>query len=168
MSKAVYSGSFNPLTCGHWDIITQACGIFDKLYVVIAQNADKDNNHTSIEAMAKDVSELGDVVIHQLMPNELLVDMARNLKADYLVRGLRGVKDFMAEMEMGDINAHLSNIGDIHYFEINTVMLMSAPQNRYISSSLIRGLPKTEDWEIIIKKFLPEHSAKEFIERNKK
>lgn len=166
MSKAVYGGTFDPFHVGHWDIIAQAANIFDELHIVLAHNADKNGSHTSIEAINSDINGLGNISLHQLTPNELIVDFARNIMADCLVRGVRGVKDFMAEMEMGDINSHLSGIDG--YSELNTVMLVSAPQNRHISSTMIRGLPKTENWELIIKEFLPEHSAKEFIERNRK
>lgn len=164
MSKAIYCGSFAPFHLGHCDILFRASAFFNELYVVIAQNANKSNSHTSVEVIQKDLRgyTVDNVRVVELPANKLLVDFAMDLGVETFIRGVRGIKDFTSEFEMADINVNLS-----HEF-CKTVFLASGLNYRHISSSLIRGIPKCERWKEIIEEFMPEHSAKEFIERNSK
>lgn len=161
---AVYAGSFNPLTNGHLDIIYKASTVFDKLYVVIAQNANKPNSHTSVEAIKADLKSytVCNTEVVELPPNLMLVELAERLNATFLVRGLRGSKDFDSEFEMADINSDLSRDN------IETIFFISDPIYRSTSSSLVRSLVGLNGWEETLEGYVPEHALEEFIKRNKK
>lgn len=165
MNRAIYGGSFNPWHCGHQEIAYKASTIFDELYVVVARNADKPNSHTSLASIRSDLKAhtVCDVRVVELPPDTLLVDFARDLDVKFLVRGVRGAKDFASELEMADINLALA---DEDTWELQTVFLPADPPNRHISSSLIRSLVGMAGWVDRAKSMMPKHSAEEFIARN--
>lgn len=172
MSKAMYAITGNPFHLGHYDIACQAALIFDQVYILLAHNANKEFGHTSKEAIEKDLEECGDITIVEIplidSSTALTVDFAQNYNVDCLIRGVRGVKDFMAETEMSDINEDLSLLGG-NSFGIKTVFLLGGLPFRHISSSLIRNLPRNNpNWLAAIREYMPKHSAEEFIARNSK
>lgn len=172
MTRAMYAMTGNPFHFGHYDIACQAALIFDQVYVLLAHNADKGFGHTSKEAIEKDLEGCGDITVVEIPLIEstpaLTVDFAQDYDIDCLIRGVRGVKDFMAETEMADINEDLSLLGG-HSFGLKTVFLLGGLQFRHISSSLIRGLPRNNpNWPAAIQEYMPKHSAEEFIARNSK
>lgn len=132
-NKALYSGSFDPMTNGHLDIIERASKMFDELIVGVIVNPNKNALFTKEERVAM----IEEVTAH--LPN-VKVDCFRGLLADYVnengfdavVRGLRATTDFEYEIQMAQMNARLFNDG------IESVFLMTSPRYSFISSSMIK------------------------------
>ena len=143
----LFTGSFDPITNGHLDLIERASKLFDRLYVGIFYNPHK-NGFLSIESRLKTVEK---AVAHlenvQVIAShdELVVDVARKLGVHVLVRGLRNVADLQYEASFDFYNHQLAG-------EIETVYLHSRPEHVYISSSAVRELLKFDQ---DISKYLP-------------
>ena len=143
----LFTGSFDPMTNGHLDLIERASKLFDKLYVGIFYNPHK-NGFLSIESRLKTVEK---AVAHlenvQVIAShdELVVDVARKLGVHVLVRGLRNAADLQYEASFDFYNHQLAG-------EIETVYLHSRPEHVYISSSAVRELLKFEQ---DISKYVP-------------
>ncbi len=137
MKKAVVPGTFDPITLGHIDIITRAAQIFDEVVVGVATSAGKGPKGPlfTLEervAMAREsTAHLPNVEVEPF--NELLVVFARRVGASALVKGLRAITDFEYEFQMTAMNYQIDQ-------EIETVFIMSTPQNMYLSSSIVREL----------------------------
>ena len=131
--KALYAGSFDPVTNGHLNIIERAAKMFDSLTVAIAVNPNK----TGLFSVDERAEILREVTKH--IPN-VKVDKFSGLAADYVnengfiayIRGLRAVNDFENEIQMAQMNDILFTGGT------QTVLLMTDPKNSFISSSLIK------------------------------
>jgi pantetheine-phosphate adenylyltransferase len=135
-TKAIYPGTFDPVTNGHLDIIKRACKIFDKIIVAVADNKDKNTMFdlkTRVEMMKKATKELKKVEVKSF--NSLLVDFAKREECKIIIRGLRAVSDFEYELQMGYANKSLDN-------EIDTIYLMPNLENAFISSSVVRSILK--------------------------
>ncbi|MEJ5230414.1 MAG: pantetheine-phosphate adenylyltransferase [Pseudothermotoga sp.] len=130
--RAVYPGSFDPITYGHLDIINRALKIFDELWVVVMVNPRKKPIFSAEERM-KMISELvaSDGKVHVDYHEGLLVDYLRKNQIRVVIRGLRAVTDFQYELEMAIANKHLC-----HEFE--TVFLMTDERFSFLSSGLVR------------------------------
>ena len=135
MSRAVVPGTFDPITRGHIDIITRAAQLFDEVIVGVAESAGKGPkgplfSHDERVALAREsLADLGNVSV---MPfSDLLVRFARSVGADTVVKGLRAITDFEYEFQMAALNYQIDQ-------EIETVFIMSAPGNMYLSSSVVR------------------------------
>ena len=143
----LFTGSFDPMTNGHMDLIERASKLFDKLYVGIFYNPHK-NGFLPIEGRLKTVEK---AVAHlknvQVISShdELVVDVARKLGVEVLVRGLRNATDLQYEASFDFYNHQLAG-------EIETVYLHSRPEHVYISSSAVRELLKFEQ---DISKYVP-------------
>jgi pantetheine-phosphate adenylyltransferase len=135
-TKAIYPGTFDPVTNGHIDIIKRACKIFDKIIVAVADNKDK-NTMFSLEKrvkfMKKATAKFEKVEVKSF--SSLLVDFAKEEKAKIIIRGLRAVSDFEYELQMGYANKSLDK-------EIDTIYLMPNLENAFISSSVVRSILK--------------------------
>jgi len=132
MAKALYSGSFDPITLGHLDMIARARLICEHLYVGIGANARKTNRLFSFEEtkqiLEQECAHYPDVEI--ILIEGLIADFAPTLEVDFLIRGLRPSEDLGGEMQMAHANLKLG--------QIETLFLMS--QQPHISSTLIREL----------------------------
>lgn len=132
MSKAIYPGSFDPVTYGHLDIIRRASEIVDELVVGVLVNKAK-NPMFSIEERVEMLRQLTDDCPNvRIMSFEgLLVDFAREQKANVIVRGLRAVTDFEYELQMAQTN---------HIMEpqIDTIFLTTSLEYSYLSSSIVK------------------------------
>ena len=131
--KALYAGSFDPVTNGHLNIIERAAGIFDSLTVVIAVNANKKylfSIDERLEIMRKATEHLPNVKVDTF--SGLLADYVNEHGFDIYVRGLRATTDFENELQMAQMNARLFSRGT------ETLFLMTDPQYSFISSSLIK------------------------------
>ena len=136
MKKAIYPGTFDPVTNGHIDIIKRACKIFDKIIVAVADNKDKNTMfdlNKRVEMMKKATQKFPKVEVKSF--NTLLVEFAKKEKANIIIRGLRAVSDFEYELQMGYANKSL-------YSEIDTIYLMPNLDNAFISSSVVRSILK--------------------------
>ncbi|WP_294402159.1 pantetheine-phosphate adenylyltransferase [uncultured Clostridium sp.] len=136
MSVAVYPGSFDPITNGHLDIIKRGAKIFDKIIVGVLMNVDKkhlfeiDERVRLIKRVTYDMKNVEVVSF-----NGLLVDLLKEYNADILLKGLRNSTDFEYELQMAYINKELDS-------NIETICMMSSPENLHISSSCVRQIAK--------------------------
>ena len=134
MKIAVYPGSFDPVTNGHLDIVKRAAKIFDKVYVAIIVNPEKDpyfdieEREIMLKAAVKGIKKAKVEIFHGL-----LVDYAKAKKADAIVRGLRAVSDFDYEFQMALTNLRMCP-------EIETVFIMTDYKYSYLSSSLVKQI----------------------------
>jgi len=132
--RAVYPGSFDPITNGHLDIIRRAVTIFDHVVVAVAYNQDKQSGlftpaerEDMIRAVTSDLD--GNMSIDSF--HGLLVDYVRNAGASTIIRGLRAVADFDYEFQMALMNRHLAA-------DVETVFLMADEAHFYTSSRLVK------------------------------
>lgn len=132
MKKAIYPGSFDPLTLGHVDIIRRASQIVDELVVGVLNNSAK-NSLFSLEervSMIKEMTEsMPNVTVASF--NGLLVDYMKEINATIIVRGLRAVTDFEYELQIAQTN-HVENP------EVETIFLTTSLQYSYLSSTIVK------------------------------
>ncbi len=136
IKRALYPGTFDPITNGHYDIIKRAVNLFDEVIVAVAESRDKKPMFTLDEriVMAKEaIKDLEDVTVVGF--DNLTVDLCHTHDATILIRGLRAVSDFEYELQLGYLNRSLDNT-------IETVYLMPNLQHAFISSSIVRNLLK--------------------------
>ncbi|MFH1655863.1 MAG: pantetheine-phosphate adenylyltransferase [Candidatus Omnitrophota bacterium] len=130
--KAVYPGSFDPITYGHIDLIRRALGIFEEVVVAVAHNSDKKPTFSVKErvAMIKDaVKDLDNVTVEDF--DILVVDYARKKNVNVIIRGLRMISDFEYEFQMALTNRRLAS-------DIETIFLMPSEQYSFLSSRLLK------------------------------
>jgi pantetheine-phosphate adenylyltransferase len=131
---AAYSGTFDPITLGHHDIIVRAARMFGQLIVAVGSNVAKSPKFTLDERVALiDESIAGLVNVAVIGFSGLVVDFAREHGVSVLVRGVRTVGDVDYEKQMAVMNRSL-------YPDLDTVMLAPAPEYAHLSSSLVREL----------------------------
>jgi pantetheine-phosphate adenylyltransferase len=129
---AIYPGSFDPITNGHVDIIMRGAKIFDRIIVAILRNQEKQPLFSVEERMQMGREVFADEKTVEVKSfGGLLVDFARQERAQVIVRGLRAISDFEYEFQMALMNRRLAP-------EIETVFMMPAESYTYISSRLIR------------------------------
>jgi pantetheine-phosphate adenylyltransferase len=134
LRKAIYPGTFDPVTNGHIDIIRRACHMFDEIIVAVAESQAKkpmfslEQRIEMIEAATKDFPKIKVIGFESL-----LVDLSDKLDANIIVRGLRAVSDFEYELQMGYANASLKK-------ELETVYLMPSLEHAFVSSSVVRSI----------------------------
>jgi len=134
MKKALYPGTFDPITNGHLDIIKRATHIFDEVIVAVADSKAKKPMFSLDERlnMAKEVTkDMPSVKVVSF--DNLLVDFAKSLDVKFIVRGLRAVSDFEYELQMGYANSSLDP-------NLETIYLMPTLENAFISSSIVRAI----------------------------
>jgi len=132
--RAIYPGSFDPVTFGHLDLIQRALSLFDEVLVVIAVNTDKSNLFSieeRIEMMRRALKGVKRVKVESF--KGLTVDFAKKNKANVLIRGLRAISDFDYEFQMALTNRKLAR-------KIDTVFLMPSESYFYVSSRLIKEI----------------------------
>ena len=158
MTRAIYPGSFDPVTLGHLDIIKRASKIFDELIVGVLNN----NSKSPLFSVEKRVKMLNDVV--KDLPNVkvmsfegLLVDFARKVDAQIIVRGLRAVTDFEYELQMSQTNTVLNENVDTIFFTISL-------EYAYLSSSTVR---EAAYFGADISKFVPESVVQQVYDKFK-
>ena len=154
MKRAVYAGSFDPLTNGHLWMIEQGIALFDELIVAVGINPDKKYTFTLEERL--DVIQ--DVIIQYVLhrdsilitsfENEFLVNYASSRKAEYILRGIRSVEDYEFERGLRHINNDLKPT-------ISTVFLIPPREISEVSSSLVKGLIGPNGWQEVVKKYVP-------------
>jgi len=133
MTAALCPGSFDPPTNGHVDVVERAIAIFDRVVVAVVSNPSKEPMFTASERMAMLTEAFDDrVEIHTF--DGLLVDFARSVGVDVVVKGLRAVSDFDYELQMAQMNRSLAGV--------ETVFLPTNPEWSYLSSSLVREVAR--------------------------
>ncbi len=134
MRKAIYPGTFDPVTSGHIDILGEAAKLFDGVTVAVGRNVGKVplfSPDERVEMLRDAVRERGWKNVEVGSFDGLTVDFAREVGADYIVRGLRAVTDFEAEFALVLGNEQLAP-------SIKTVFVMPSQNHIYLSSSIVR------------------------------
>jgi pantetheine-phosphate adenylyltransferase len=131
--KALFSGTFDPFTIGHYALVKRALCIADEIIIAIGINSNK-KTLFSLEERMKNIKNIyaKEKRVKIKSYNTLTIDFAKKLKVDFILRGIRNISDFEYEKNMADINSKLSGI--------ETVFLFSEPEYGYVSSSLVREL----------------------------
>lgn len=132
MAKAIYPGSFDPITLGHIDIIRRIHPLFDELVVVVA-NSERKQYWFSLEERAEfireNIKDLKDVKIEQV--SGLITDYAEQAKANVIVRGLRQISDFEYEFAMANINKKLKDT-------VETMIVFTRPEYSFVASHMVK------------------------------
>ena len=133
--QAVYAGSFDPPTLGHLDIIRRVAPLFDKVHLVIAKNSRKQSwlkVEERVELMKAAIADAGLSAQCEVVSHEgLVVDYCKQMNVPILIRGLRAMSDFEAELQMASMNRKLGP-------EIETLALMTHEKYHFVSSTLVR------------------------------
>ncbi len=130
--RAVYPGTFDPVTNGHLDLIRRSSALFDDVVVAILRNTEKTpffSTEERVEMLESVVRELSNVSVTTF--EGLLVDFAEQIKASVIVRGIRAVSDYEYELQMALMNRRLSS-------RVETVFMMPADTYSYLSSRLVK------------------------------
>ena len=132
---ALYPGSFDPITCGHVDIVKRGLNIFDRITIAVARNIRKQPIFTYEERVSMIRETFQDETRVDVLPLEegLLVDFAQKQGTYSVLRGLRAMSDFEYEFQMASMNRRLSEAVDY-------VFLMTSEEHFFISSSLVRDV----------------------------
>ena len=131
---AVYPGSFDPITCGHLDIIKRSCKLFDKVIVAVLNNSSKSPLFTvdeRVELINKCIGNLPNCEVQSF--SGLLVDFVKESGAHTVIRGLRAISDFEYEFQMALLNKKLSP-------DVETVFMVTNLNCLYISSSVVKEI----------------------------
>ena len=138
MKRAIYPGSFDPVTLGHLNIIKRAAAIFDELIVLVCVNSSKSsgmfNSEERVELLKKVTESIPNVKV-DLCVGELVADYAKRHRAKVLVKGLRAVSDYESEIQLAMVNAKL-------YSKLDTVFLHSSPKYAYLSSTVVKEMAR--------------------------
>ena len=136
----IYPGTFDPLTNGHLNIIVRSLKIVDKLIIAVADNPNKKpllSINERINIIKNDINshDFNEKIIEIHSVKGLLTDFAKSFNACFIIRGLRAVSDFEYEFQMTGMNFKLNP-------DIETIFLMSADNNSFISSNLVKEVHK--------------------------
>ena len=137
MKKAVFPGSFDPITLGHVDLIYRGLEIFDEIIIAIGVNADK-KQLFSLEDKIQQIKNtfINEPKIKVASYKGLTIDFCKSVNSKYILRGLRNSSDFNYEQSIAQTNSSLSSI--------ESVFLISSPQLAHISSTIVRDIIKNE------------------------
>ncbi|MEQ9889288.1 pantetheine-phosphate adenylyltransferase [Pectobacterium zantedeschiae] len=155
-TKAIYPGTFDPLTNGHLDLLTRASRMFDHVVLAIAASPSKKTLFTLDErvALANDATQhLSNVEVVGF--SDLMAHFAQQQKANILVRGLRAVADFEYELQLAKMNHHLMPT-------LESVFLMPSEEWSFISSSLVKEVARHGG---DVSHFLPTSTLKALIDK---
>lgn len=134
--SAIYSGTFDPITIGHMDIVRRASNIFDEVIIAVAKSESKNpmfSHEKRLEfakAATKDIEG-----VRVIGFDTLLVDLATKLNINTIIRGLRAVSDFEYELQMGYANSSINK-------NIETLYLMPTLENAFVSATIVREIIK--------------------------
>lgn len=145
MKIGVFTGSFDPFTIGHDDIVKRALPLFDQIVIGIGVNERKQYRQTKeerVSAIAKVYAYEPKIVVKAY--SDLTVDFAKRENASYIIKGIRSIKDFEYEREQAEINRMIGGV--------ETLLLYADPKLASISSSMVREL---EHFGRNINEFLP-------------
>lgn len=150
MQTAVYAGSFDPPTNGHLWMISQGLALFDRLVVAIGQNPSKNyvfSTEERIDLLRSSIPSCERLTITHF-DNRYLVDYAKEVGAEFILRGIRSPGDYEYERVMRHINSDMAP-------DINTVFLMPPREMAELSSSMVMGMVGPEDWGKTVRRYVP-------------
>lgn len=133
MKTALFPGSFDPFTKGHYDIVMRGLNIFDQVIVSIGHNSKKNKRYFEVDWMVSKINEAfkGEERVSVIVYDELTAQLAKKYDAQFLLRGLRNTTDFEYENGISQVNRYLNA-------KLETVFLITSPELAPISSSIIR------------------------------
>ena len=144
MRKAIFPGSFDPITLGHVDIITRSIPLFDEIVIAIGVNADKKymfNLEQRKQFIEKTFVNFPSISV--ITYSGLTIDLCKKEKANFILRGLRNPADFEFEKAIAHTNRKLSNI--------ETIFLLTAADTSFISSSIVRDVIRNKgDFSVLV------------------
>jgi len=136
LTVALYPGSFDPIHNGHVEIVETASRLFDRVVVAAMRNPQKGEPLFSLDEreslIGESLGHLDNVTV--TMFSSLVVDLARDVSADFIVKGLRAVSDFESELQMAQMNKNISGV--------DTLFIPSASGNSFLASKLIREVAR--------------------------
>ncbi len=144
MKRAVFPGSFDPITLGHYDIIRRSLHLFDEIVVAIGINAEK-KYMFSLEVRKQFIEDAfkGEHKVKVITYEGLTIDLCKKIEANFILRGLRNPADFEFEKAIAHTNRKLS--------KIETVFLLTASNTSYISSSIVRDVIRNNgDYTVLV------------------
>jgi pantetheine-phosphate adenylyltransferase len=161
VKRALCPGTFDPMTNGHLDIIERASGIFDEVIVAVAVSPDKGGGplftvDERVAFLREATSHLPCVSVRPF--DSLLVDLARELGATAIVKGLRAVTDFEREFQMAQLNYRLDRA-------VETMFIVSIPDYMYLSSSAVKEIA---GFGGSVQGLVPDHVNEQLMERFRK
>tara|TARA_B100000768_G_C11263669_1_gene369982 strand:+ start:1133 stop:1585 length:453 start_codon:yes stop_codon:yes gene_type:complete len=137
MKKAIFPGSFDPITLGHVDIINRGVTLFDEVIIAIGENSSKDYMFSLDERIAFIRRAFKDNPKVRVMSySGLTIEFCKEIGVDFILRGLRNPADFEFEKAIAHTNRHLSTL--------ETVFLLTSAQTSFISSSIVREIIRFE------------------------
>ena len=155
-TRAIYPGTFDPITCGHIDILERASKMFDHILLAIANSSRKNPMFTLDErvALAKDVcAHIPNVEVTGF--SELMANFAKKQNANVLIRGVRSVADFEYEWQLANMNRHFAQ-------DLESVFLLPSQNLSFVSSSLIKDVA-LHDGDVSA--FLPKSVAQAMMQK---
>jgi pantetheine-phosphate adenylyltransferase len=136
LTRVLYPGSFDPFHNGHRELVETAAYLFDEVVVATMRNPQKGESLFSLEErediISESVAHLENVTVMHF--SKLVVDVAREIRADFIIKGLRGTTDFDSEMTQAQVNLAVSGV--------HTLFLPSASANSYIASKYVRDIAR--------------------------
>ncbi|MEZ4791983.1 MAG: pantetheine-phosphate adenylyltransferase [Gelidibacter sp.] len=144
MKRALFPGSFDPITLGHYDIIKRGIHLFDEVVVAIGINADK-KYMFSLEERQRFIEDAfkGEPKVKVMTYKGLTIDFCKKIDAQFILRGLRNPADFEFEKAIAHTNRKLS--------KIETVFLLTDANTSYISSSIVRDVIRNNgDYTVLV------------------
>jgi pantetheine-phosphate adenylyltransferase len=154
LTKAVYAGSFDPITNGHMWMIKKGSEMFDQLIVSVGTNPEKrytfdatDRFIMLADAIKEELPKKDNITL-ATFEKQMLIKYARKVGGNFLLRGIRSVKDYEYEKDMMHINSDMEP-------NITTVFLFPPRDIAEISSSAVKGLVGYDGWEEAVQKYVP-------------
>lgn len=146
MKKAVFPGSFDPITIGHLDIVERAIKVFDEIIIAVGDNTNKKYmfpKEKRVEFVKQTFYNYDNVKIESY--DGLTVDFCKKNNIEFMIRGLRNPADFEFEKSIALTNREMT--------DIETIFLLTSPENSFISSSIVRDLIRNNgDYKLFIPK----------------
>jgi len=158
MRRAVYAGSFDPITLGHLWMIEQGCALFDELTVAIGVNADKRylfSLEERMEMLRECTARFSNVKIASF-ENMFLVRYAEQIGASFILRGIRNEQDYGYERGMRYVNEELDA-------KVKSIFLIPPRELVEVSSSFVKGLVGPAGWEQVLAKYVPAAVHRRFV-----
>lgn len=146
MKKAVFPGSFDPITIGHVDIVKRGIRVFDEIIIAIGDNTDKKYmfpKEKRVEFVKQTFNNYDNIKIESY--DGLTVDFCKKNNIEFMIRGLRNPADFEFEKSIALTNREMT--------DIETIFFLTSPENSFISSSIVRDLIRNNgDYKLFIPK----------------
>ena len=156
--KALYPGSFDPISNGHLDIIKRAAKLFDELYVVVSYNINKKSTF-SMDERVEMINEVCKNIknVKVIAYDGLIVNFAQENNIGVIIRGLRNYSDYEAEFQLAQYNYDINN-------KIETILFMPRTKNQFISSSAIKEMV---NFDVDISKYVPKEIVSKIVNKMK-